>query len=59
VVATLRRPLDEAEPQPGRAIGLQWFSVDKKSRTLSFEMPLPSLMRPNGALRVADAAEGS
>src|SRR6476619_3287308 len=49
VVATLRRPLDEAASRrPGRAIGLQWFSVDRKARTLAFEMPLPSLMRPNG-----------
>ena len=31
VVATLRRPLDEAASRmPGRAIGLQWFSVDKR-----------------------------
>ena len=53
VVATLRRPLDEAASRmPGRAIGLQWFSVDKRARTLAFEMPLPSLMRPNGPLRV-------
>ena len=53
VVATLRRPLDEAASRmPGRAIGLQWFSVDRKARTLAFEMPLPSLMRPNGPLRV-------
>jgi uncharacterized protein YfaS (alpha-2-macroglobulin family) len=53
VVATLRRPLDEAASRmPGRAIGLQWFSVDRRARTLAFEMPLPSLMRPNGALRV-------
>ena len=53
VVATLRRPLDEAASRmPGRAIGLQWFSIDRKARTLGFEMPLPSLMRPNGTLRV-------
>jgi uncharacterized protein YfaS (alpha-2-macroglobulin family) len=53
VVATLRRPLDEAASRmPGRAIGLQWFSVDKRQRTISVSMPLPSLMRPNGALRV-------
>src|SRR5205823_6360404 len=53
VVATLRRPLDEAASRmPGRAIGLQWFSVDRKARALAFEMPLPSLMRPNGPLRV-------
>jgi hypothetical protein len=49
VVATLRRPLDEAASRmPGRAIGLQWFSVDKKARTLAFELPLPTLMRPEG-----------
>jgi uncharacterized protein YfaS (alpha-2-macroglobulin family) len=53
VVATLRRRLDEAASRmPGRAIGLQWFSVDKKARMLTVEMPLPSLMRPNGPLRV-------
>ena len=53
VVATLRRPLDEAASRmPGRAIGLQWFSVDKKARTFAVEMPLPTLMRPNGPLRV-------
>jgi len=53
VVATLRRPLDEgASRMPGRAIGLQWFSVDKKARTFAVEMPLPTLMRPNGPLRV-------
>ncbi|TMJ01071.1 MAG: alpha-2-macroglobulin family protein [Alphaproteobacteria bacterium] len=53
VVATLRRPLDEAASRmPGRAIGLQWFSVDRRARTLAFDMPLPSLMRPNGPLRV-------
>jgi uncharacterized protein YfaS (alpha-2-macroglobulin family) len=33
VVATLRRPLDEAASRmPGRAIGVQWFSVDKRAR---------------------------
>src|SRR5581483_468605 len=59
VVATLRRPLDEAASRmPGRAIGLQWFSVDKAARTLSFEMPLPSLMRPNGTLRVPVRLKG-
>jgi uncharacterized protein YfaS (alpha-2-macroglobulin family) len=53
VVATLRRPLDEAASRmPGRAIGVQWFSVDKRARTIALQMPLPSLMRPNGALRV-------
>ena len=35
VVATLRRPLDAAALRmPGRAIGLKWFGIDKKTRTL-------------------------
>src|SRR6202022_1277152 len=53
LVATLRRPLDEAASRmPGRAIGLQWFGIDRKARTLSLQMPMPSLIRPNSALRV-------
>ena len=32
VVATLRRPLDAAaQRMPGRAIGVQWFSIDRKA----------------------------
>ncbi len=39
VVATLRRPLDTAaQRMPGRAIGVQWFSVDRKARTLAVDM---------------------
>ena len=35
VLATLRRPLDAAALRmPGRAIGLKWFGIDKKNRTL-------------------------
>ena len=53
VVATLRRPLDaRAERMPGRAIGVQWFSINRKARTLALEMPLPTLLRPNSALRI-------
>ena len=53
VVATLRRPLDElASRMPGRAIGVQWFAVDRKARTLALDMTLPNQMRPNGTLRV-------
>ena len=38
VVATLRRPLDAAALRmPGRAIGLKWFGIDKKTRTLQVE----------------------
>jgi uncharacterized protein YfaS (alpha-2-macroglobulin family) len=53
VVATLRRPLDaRAERMPGRAIGVQWFSINRKARTLALDMPLPTLLRPNSTLRV-------
>src|SRR5882757_397109 len=53
VVATLRRPLDiQAERMPGRAIGVQWFSVNRKARTLALDLSLPKLARPNGALRI-------
>src|SRR5882757_7671114 len=53
VLATLRRPLDiQAERMPGRAIGVQWFSVNRKARTLALDLSLPKLARPNGALRI-------
>jgi len=53
VVATLRRPLDRAaERMPGRALGVQWFSINRKARTLALDMSLPALLRPNSALRI-------
>jgi alpha-2-macroglobulin len=53
LVATLRRPLDApAQRMPGRAIGVQWFSIDRLQRTLALDMKLPSPMRPNSALAV-------
>ncbi|HKM88741.1 MAG TPA: alpha-2-macroglobulin, partial [Xanthobacteraceae bacterium] len=53
LVATLRRPLDApAQRIPGRAIGVQWFSIDRAAKTLSVEMKAPSLLRPNSTLRV-------
>ena len=53
VLATLRRPLDEqAERMPGRAIGVQWFSIDKSAHTLGIAMDLPNLVRPETTLRV-------
>jgi len=53
LVATLRRPLDaEASRMPGRAIGVQWFSIDRAARTLKVDIKLPDLMRPSGTLRV-------
>jgi uncharacterized protein YfaS (alpha-2-macroglobulin family) len=53
VVATLRRPLDSsAERMPGRAIGVQWFAINRKAHTLAVNMDLPQLLRPNSALRI-------
>jgi alpha-2-macroglobulin len=53
VVATLRRPLDVAASRmPGRALGLQWFAIDRAARTLAVDMKLPNLMRPSTTLRV-------
>jgi uncharacterized protein YfaS (alpha-2-macroglobulin family) len=53
VVATLLRPLDvAAQRMPGRAIGVQWFSIDRAGKTLALDMKLPSLVRPNTTLRV-------
>jgi uncharacterized protein YfaS (alpha-2-macroglobulin family) len=53
VVATLRRPLDAAAKRmPGRAIGVQWFTVNKAARTLAMDMTLPQAIRPNTTLRV-------
>jgi hypothetical protein len=53
LVATLRRPLDApAQRMPGRAIGVQWFSIDRTERTIALDMKLPSTTRPNNALNV-------
>jgi alpha-2-macroglobulin len=53
MVATLRRPLDApAQRMPGRAIGLQWFSIEKAARTLALDMKLPATMRPSSTLTV-------
>src|SRR5581483_10221383 len=53
VVATLRRPLDTKEQRmPGRAIGAQWFAIDRKAKTLTLDMPLPAVMRPQSNLRI-------
>ena len=53
VLATLRRPLDQAEKRmPGRAIGVQWFSVDKAAHTIGVGLDLPDLIRPETTLRV-------
>jgi hypothetical protein len=53
LVATLRRPLDApAQRMPGRAIGVQWFAIDRAARTLSVDMQLPATLRPSSTLSV-------
>lgn len=53
VVATLRRPLDvAAQRMPGRAIGLKWFGIDRKARTLDVALSPAALVRPGTALKV-------
>jgi alpha-2-macroglobulin len=53
LVATLRRPLDTpAQRMPGRAIGVEWFSVDRGAKTLSVDLKPPALLRPHSALHV-------
>ena len=37
---------------PGRAIGVQWFAIDRAAKTLGVEIKTPSLLRPNSALRI-------
>ena len=59
VVATLRRPLDaKAQRMPGRAIGVQWFAIDRQAKTLKVDLNLPQLQRPNGTLRVPVKVNG-
>ncbi|MGC1467202.1 MAG: alpha-2-macroglobulin [Pseudolabrys sp.] len=53
LVATLRRPLDApAQRMPGRAIGVQWFSVERGAHTLAVNMTLPPVLRPDTTLNV-------
>jgi alpha-2-macroglobulin len=59
LVATLRRPLDApTQRMPGRAIGVQWFSIDRAARTLTLDLQAPSLLRPNSNLRVPIKVNG-
>jgi uncharacterized protein YfaS (alpha-2-macroglobulin family) len=53
VMTTLRRPLDTAAKRmPGRAIGLKWFGIDKKTRTLTVSLSPPALVRPSTTLKL-------
>jgi uncharacterized protein YfaS (alpha-2-macroglobulin family) len=58
-VATLLRPLDvAAQRMPGRAVGVQWFSVDRRAKTLAVGLGLPALSRPGTTLRVPVKIDG-
>ncbi len=60
LVATLRRPLDApAQRMPGRAIGVQWFSVDRGAKTLSVDLKPPALLRPNSTLHIPIKVSGN
>jgi hypothetical protein len=53
LLATLRRPLDAAALRmPGRAIGLKWFGIDKKARTIAVNLSPPALVRPGTTLKL-------
>ena len=59
IVATLRRPLDApAQRMPGRAIGVQWFAIDRAAKTLTVDLNAPSLLRPNTSLHIPVKLEG-
>jgi uncharacterized protein YfaS (alpha-2-macroglobulin family) len=58
-VATLLRPLDAAaQRMPGRAIGVQWFAIDRKAKTLAVNLAPPALVRPNSTMRVPVQIDG-
>ncbi|MBB3808970.1 hypothetical protein FHS81_001040 [Pseudochelatococcus contaminans] len=53
VVALAHRPLDvAARRQPGRALGLAWFSVDREARTLAVAIDTPKEIAPRSTLSV-------
>jgi alpha-2-macroglobulin len=59
IVATLRRPLDApAQRMPGRAIGVQWFSIDRAAKTLTLDLQTPTLLRPNSTLTIPVKVNG-
>ena len=37
---------------PGRAIGLKWFGIDTKTRTLAVNLSPPALVRPGTAMKI-------
>src|SRR5262249_24475350 len=46
-------PLDVAAGRmPSRAIGVQWFAIDRAAKTVPVDLKLPQLVRRNTTLRV-------
>ncbi|MFD2251876.1 hypothetical protein FHS82_002316 [Pseudochelatococcus lubricantis] len=59
VVALAHRPLDvAARRQPGRALGLSWFSVDRAARTLGVDLGGPRTVAPRAPLSVPVKVSG-
>ncbi|TVR10976.1 MAG: alpha-2-macroglobulin family protein [Salinarimonadaceae bacterium] len=59
LVALAHRPLDaSARRQPGRALGLAWFSIDREERTIAMEVETPALARPGGPLELPITLSG-
>ncbi len=59
LVATLRRPLDTAaQRMPGRAIGVQWFGIERAAHTLAVNLSLPATIRPKSTLHVPVKIDG-
>jgi len=59
-LALLHRPLDVAAGRnPGRAIGLAWFGVDRAARVLDVKLDAPDLVRPETTLSVPVSVSGS
>ncbi|MGJ3265659.1 MAG: alpha-2-macroglobulin family protein, partial [Salinarimonas sp.] len=59
LVAIAHRPLDAAaRRQPGRAMGLAWFSVDREARDLAMTLSPPAEIRPRGTLTVPVRLDG-
>ncbi|HEY9213170.1 MAG TPA: alpha-2-macroglobulin, partial [Ancylobacter sp.] len=59
-LAFVHRPLDVAAGRnPGRAIGLAWFGVDRASRVLEVKLAPPALVRPETTLSVPVTIAGA
>ncbi|GAB4068451.1 alpha-2-macroglobulin [Ancylobacter sonchi] len=60
VLAFLHRPLDVAAGRnPGRAIGLAWFGVDRAKRVLEVALDAPERIRPETTLSVPVQVKGN